>query len=137
MEFLWIVYASFRRRRVPWLRVRAMEGKNSDGSRPDHLTLQGVEIDFLSREVSVNGRNNRLTPREFALLRYLVAHPNRVLGHDVLLKEVWGRDEEEVEYLRTFVNQLRKKIEPEPSRPRYLLTAHWAGYRFKLNRPDG
>jgi two-component system, OmpR family, KDP operon response regulator KdpE len=113
-----------------------MERKNSDRSRPDHLTLQGVEIDFLSREVSVNGRSHRLTPREFALLRYLVAHPNRVLAHDVLLKEVWGRDEEEVEYLRTFVNQLRKKIEPVPSRPRYLLTAPWAGYRFRLSGTD-
>jgi two-component system KDP operon response regulator KdpE len=72
-----------------------------------------------------------LTPKEYELMRYLVEHPNRVLGHREILQAVWGPDYgDEVEYLRAFVKQLRKKLEPEPAKPQYLLTEPWVGYRF-------
>lgn len=90
-----------------------------------------LEIDFEARRATVNGKTVRLTPKEFDLLKFLVDHPNKPIPHRKLLQTVWGPDYgEEVEYLRVFVNQLRKKIEPEPSKPRYLLTEPWVGYKF-------
>jgi two-component system, OmpR family, KDP operon response regulator KdpE len=97
------------------------------------ISLKDVEVDFVSRQVTVRGRNVRLTPKEFDLLRYLVIHPNKVIAHRELLQAIWGPDYgDEVEYLRVFVNQLRKKIEPQPAKPRYLLTEPWVGYRLNL-----
>ncbi|MBZ5516392.1 MAG: response regulator transcription factor [Acidobacteriia bacterium] len=97
------------------------------------LVLGKVEIDFASRQVRRPGREFRLTPKEFDLLRFLTTHPNKVIGHRELLQAVWGPDYgEELEYLRVFVNQLRKKIELDPSNPKYLLTEPWVGYRFAL-----
>jgi two-component system, OmpR family, KDP operon response regulator KdpE len=99
------------------------------------LRLDGLEISFRDRQVSVNGRVTRLTPAEFELLHYFVTHPNSVLPHDKILQAVWGPDYgDEVEYLRVFVNQLRKKIEPDPAKPQYILTAPWLGYRFDTHR---
>ncbi len=95
--------------------------------------LGDLEIDFQARQVNVRGRAARLTPKEFDLLRYLVSHPNKAIGHRELLQAVWGPEYgEELEYLRVFVNQLRKKIEPQPAKPKYLLTEPWVGYRFSL-----
>ncbi len=95
------------------------------------LHLAGLEVSFRNRQVKVSGRVTRLTPTELELLHYFVTHPNEVLPHDKILQAVWGPDYgEEVEYLRVFVNQLRKKIEPDPTRPRYILTEPWLGYRF-------
>jgi len=95
------------------------------------LELPGLEINFHDRQVKVNGRITRLTPTEFELLHYFVTHADTVLPHEKILQAVWGPDYgEEVEYLRVFVNQLRKKIEPDPSQPRYILTEPWLGYRF-------
>ena len=101
---------------------------------PQCVTLEeGIEIDFRSRHVRTHGRDMRLTPKEFDLLRYFVTHTNKTIGHRELLQAVWGPDYgEESEYLRVFVNQLRKKIEPDPANPRYLLTEPWVGYRFCL-----
>ena len=97
------------------------------------LTLGSVEVDFDIRHVTARGRNVRLTPKEFELLRYFVAHENKVLPHRELLQAVWGPDYgDQVDYLRVFVNQLRKKIEAKPSSPTYLLTEPWVGYRFYL-----
>jgi two-component system, OmpR family, KDP operon response regulator KdpE len=102
-------------------------------SAPLRISLKDVEVDFVSRQVTVRGRNVRLTPKEFDLLRYLVIHPNKVIAHRELLQAIWGPDYgDEVEYLRVFVNQLRKKIEPQPAKPRYLLTEPWVGYRLNL-----
>jgi two-component system, OmpR family, KDP operon response regulator KdpE len=97
------------------------------------LKLQGVEIDLSSRQTTVRGRASRLTAKEFDLLSYLLARPNRTISHRELLQAVWGPDYgDELEYLRVFVNRLRKKIEPDPSKPRFLVTDAWAGYRFQL-----
>jgi two-component system, OmpR family, KDP operon response regulator KdpE len=97
------------------------------------VTLGSVEVDFDSRQVSAPGRKVRLTPKEFELLRYLVGHSNKTLSHRELLQAVWGPDYgDQVDYLRVFVNQLRKKIEPTPSSPIFLLTEPWVGYRLNL-----
>ncbi len=99
----------------------------------DVLHLQGVTIDFAARRIIVRGEESRLTPKEFDLLRYLVANANTAIPHRKLLQAIWGPDYgDEVEYLRVFINHLRKKIEPDPARPRYLLTEPWVGYRFSL-----
>jgi two-component system KDP operon response regulator KdpE len=99
------------------------------------LTLEGVEIDLPSRQATVSGRTSRLTAKEFDLLSYFLARPNKTIAHRELLQAVWGPDYgDELEYLRVFVNRLRKKIEPDPSKPRFLVTDAWAGYRFHLPR---
>jgi two-component system KDP operon response regulator KdpE len=95
------------------------------------LRLEGVEINLAARRVLAKGTEVRLTPKEFELLRYLIANPNVTIPHAKLLQAVWGPDYgDQVEYLRVFVNQLRKKIEIDPSHPRHLLTEPWVGYRF-------
>jgi two-component system KDP operon response regulator KdpE len=120
-------------------RVRATLRRASASAlgQSETLQLDGVEISFRDRQVKSNGRLTRLTPTEQNLLHYFVMHPNTALPHDQILQAVWGPDYgNEVEYLRVFVNQLRKKIEPYPSHPRYILTEPWLGYRFNLQRGD-
>jgi two-component system KDP operon response regulator KdpE len=83
--------------------------------------------------VTTRGRLTRLTPKEFDLLRYMALHPNKVLTHRELLQAVWGPDYgDEVDHLRVVINQLRKKIEATPSKPVFLLTEPWVGYRLSL-----
>jgi len=101
------------------------------------LKLGDREINFRDRQVSVGEQVTRLTPTEVELLHYFVSHPNSILPHERILRAVWGPDYgEEVEYLRVFVNQLRKKIEPDPAHPRFVLTEPWLGYRFVITPPD-
>jgi two-component system, OmpR family, KDP operon response regulator KdpE len=109
-------------RRTPW--TQGPTGR---------MTLGPVDVDFDTREITSHGRRVRLTPKEFELLRYFVAHANKVLPHRELLQAVWGPDYgDQVDYLRVFVNQLRKKIEKNPSSPVLLLTEPWVGYRLHL-----
>ncbi len=109
-------------RRTPW--THGPSGR---------LALGLVEVDFDTRRVMTREGDVRLTPKEFELLRYLVTHANKVLPHRELLQAVWGPDYgDQVDYLRVFVNQLRKKIEARPSSPTYLVTEPWVGYRFHL-----
>ena len=90
-----------------------------------------LRIDFEKRSVLVNDQLVRLTPKEFDLLHHLVANRGKTESHRRLLQAVWGPDYgEETEYLRVFINQLRKKIEPDPRHPRYIHTEPWVGYRF-------
>jgi two-component system, OmpR family, KDP operon response regulator KdpE len=97
------------------------------------VRFDDVEINFNLRRVVVGNRETRLTPKEFELLQYFLTHPNVPISHTKLLQSVWGPDYgDEVEYLRVFVNQLRKKIEKNPSNPKYLITEPWVGYRFHL-----
>ena len=97
------------------------------------VAIGSVQVDFDARQVTARGRTVRLTPKEFELLRYLVGHANKTLSHRELLQAVWGPDYgDQVDYLRVFVNQLRKKIEPKPSSPAFLLTEPWVGYRLQL-----
>jgi two-component system KDP operon response regulator KdpE len=96
-------------------------------------TLQtgDFQVDLEARVVKARGVELHLTPKEYDLLVYLIRHPNKVLTHRALLGAIWGGDYvEQTEYLRVFIGQLRKKIEPDPSKPRYILTEPWIGYRF-------
>ena len=97
------------------------------------LTLDDVQVDFQSRRVAVRGHDVRLTPKEFEVLHYLANHPNKPIPRREILNAVWGPEySEHYEYLRAFIKQLRKKIEPEPTSPKYLLTEPWVGYRLNL-----
>ena len=97
------------------------------------LTLSSVEIDFDTRQILGGPRAMRLTPKEFDLLRYFVAHPNKVLTHREILQAVWGPEYgDELDHLRVVITQIRKKIEAQPSKPAHLLTEPWVGYRFYL-----
>jgi two-component system KDP operon response regulator KdpE len=115
-------------------RIRAALRRSPQMSPEMHVVkFEDVEINFNTRRVIVGPKEKRLTPKEFDLLQYLVAHPNVPITHTKLLQSVWGPDYgDEVEYLRVFMNQLRKKIEKNPSSPKYLLTEPWVGYRFNL-----
>lgn len=95
--------------------------------------LDTLEINLGTRRVILAGTETRLTPKEFDLLYYFLTNPNIALPHEKILQAVWGPDYgNEVEYLRVFVKQLRKKIEPDPAKPRYLVTEPWLGYRFAM-----
>jgi len=88
-------------------------------------------VNLETRNVSLHGQEIRLTPKEYELLVYLIRHPGKVHTHRVLLSVVWGKDYiEQSEYLRVFIGHLRKKIEPDQAKPRYILTEPWVGYRF-------
>ncbi len=102
-------------------------------SGPPVLRFDDVEINFGTRRLQRGDMEVRLTPKEFDLLQYFAGHPNVPITHAKLLQSVWGPDYgDEVEYLRVFVNQLRKKIEENPSKPKYIMTEPWIGYRFNL-----
>ena len=94
-----------------------------------------LAIDFERRRVTMRGAEVHLTPTEYEVLKYLAQNVGKVVTHRMLLHAVWGPDyETEAHYLRVFMNQLRRKIEPDPSRPHYLLTEPGIGYR--LRSPD-
>jgi two-component system, OmpR family, KDP operon response regulator KdpE len=96
------------------------------------IELGDFRIDPAAHKVAVRGREIHLTPKEFDLLVYLARHPGKVVSHRTLLGAVWGgQSTEQMEYLRVFVGQLRKKLEPEVSSPRYIVTEPWIGYRFE------
>src|SRR5277367_1636958 len=103
-----------------------------EGERP--LFKSGdLTVDLVRRIVTVRGEEVKLTPREYDLLRLLIAHAGKVLTHRFLLKEVWG-GESDVQYLRIYVRALRQKIEAAPERPQHILTETGVGYR--LRAPD-
>jgi len=114
-------------------RIRAALRRSPQTAEVNVVRFDDVEINFTMRRVIVGNREARLTPKEFDLLQYMVAHPNVPITHTKLLQSVWGPDYgDEVEYLRVFMNQLRKKIEKNPSNPKYLLTEPWVGYRLHI-----
>jgi len=95
------------------------------------LTAGEFRIDLDAHTVTQSGTEVHLTPKEFDLLVHLLRNAGKVLTHRALLGAVWGGDyTEQHEYLRVFIGQLRKKIEPDPSKPCYILTEPWIGYRF-------
>ena len=105
----------------------------AQGAATGRIALGKFTIDFDTRQVTRGNQRVRLTPKEFDLLRYLVSHPNKVVTHRELLQAVWGPDYgDEVDHLRVVINQLRKKIEVQPSKPAFLLTEPWVGYRLQL-----
>jgi two-component system, OmpR family, KDP operon response regulator KdpE len=117
-------------------RIRAALRRTSSAEPVPAYISNDLEIDFERRKVLVQGRPVRLTPKEFDLLRYLVANQGKPLEHRRLLQSVWGPDYgDETEYLRVFINQLRKKVEPDPAHPRFIHTDPWIGYRFDPAAP--
>lgn len=108
---------------------RASRAGELESSEP--INIGEFEINLQTRIVRVSGKEVHLTPKEFDLLVYMARHPEKVLTHTALLNAVWGsQNVQQPEYLRVFINQLRKKIEPEET-PRYILTEPWVGYRFR------
>jgi len=90
-----------------------------------------LEVDLVRRIVRVRGEEVKLTPKEYDILRMLVAHAGKVLTHRMLMSEVW-RGETDVQYLRIYIRQLRQKIEADPERPQHILTETGIGYRLRM-----
>jgi two-component system KDP operon response regulator KdpE len=114
-------------------RIRAaLRRSSSEGPLPKFESPQ-LSVDLERRIVDVRGERVHLSPKEFDVLRLLITQQGKPLTHQKLLQTVWGPDYgPETENLRVVINQLRKKIEKDPTRPRYILTEPWLGYRFQL-----
>jgi two-component system KDP operon response regulator KdpE len=111
--------------------LRAALRRSAPSANEAALSLGDFVLDFNERRVRRHGQTIRLTPKEFELFAFMARHPNRVLHHKTLLGAVWGDNaENQPEYLRVFVGQLRKKLETDPPNPRYVVTEPWVGYRF-------
>jgi len=111
-------------------RLRAALRRREPSSDPV-VEIGALRIDLEKRSVHSDGRLVQLTPHEFELLRALARNPGKLMTHSALLREVWGRAyDDESHYLHVYVSQLRRKLEPDPARPRYILTEPGAGYRL-------
>ena len=116
-------------------RIRAALRRRMPQGQLTSFSTKDLSVDFEARQVTVKGRDVHLTPKEFELLRHLVANAGKPITHRRLLQAVWGPDYgDEPEYLRVMINQLRKKIESDPARPKLILTEPWVGYRFQAPR---
>jgi Response regulators consisting of a CheY-like receiver domain and a winged-helix DNA-binding domain len=94
-----------------------------------------LSVDLNLRRVTVRGQEVKLTPTEYDILKVLVQHAGRVLTHKQLLKAVWGNEYgDDTQYVRVYIGQLRRKIEDDPARPRYIITESGVGYRL-MDRP--
>ena len=114
-------------------RIRAALRRSpvSSTAGPRTFASGDLEIDFEARKIRSGKKSVRLTPKEFDLLRYLVSHAGKPVPHRELLQAVWGPDYgDQTDYLRVFITHLRKKIEPNPAKPQYILTEPWIGYCF-------
>ncbi len=112
-------------------RLQALMRRAGPGKSEPVLRVDGLEVDFAARTVSLDGADVHLTPIEFSLLRVLARNRGRLMTHRALLLEVWGPEyENEVSVLRAHVANLRRKIEPAGSKPRYIRTDVGVGYRF-------
>jgi len=114
-------------------RIRAALRRVLAGQEPQtgQMVRGDLTIDFDRRRVLRQGEEIRLTPKEFELLALMAGRPGQVLTHRAILKAIWGPNAvDQPEHLRVLMAQLRRKIEPDPARPRYLLTEPWVGYRF-------
>jgi two-component system KDP operon response regulator KdpE len=104
---------------------------------PGRFQSGSLDIDFAARTVTNGESTSHLTPKELDLLRYLTQHANEAVPHRALLQAVWGPDYgDQVDYLRVFIKNLRKKVESNPEHPRYITTEPWVGYRFN-ETPEG
>jgi two-component system KDP operon response regulator KdpE len=116
-------------------RVRAVL-RRSPASDADTSILKvgDLSLDIPERRVVAAGAEVKLTPKEFEILKYLMSNIGKVVTHRALLQAVWGSEStEQTEYLRVFINQLRRKIERDPQHPRYIVTEPWVGYRLAPN----
>ncbi len=114
-------------------RIRVALRRSIQESPAPVYRAEGLEVDLENRRVIVRGEEVQLTPTEYDLLRLLVTHAGKVLTHNQIIREVWGPTYlEQPHLLRVNISNLRRKIEAEPTRPRYLLTELGVGYRFKM-----
>lgn len=116
-------------------RVRASLRRNSEKEDlKENIICGELELNLVSRDISFKNENLKLTPIEYELLKYFLLNTNKTLTHKQILKEVWGIGyQNEMQYLRTYVNTLRKKIEKNSTRPNYIKTESGIGYRFCCN----
>ena len=113
-------------------RIRAAMRRGTPATEEPVIATEAFTVDLAARRVTRDGADVRLTPTEWHLLEVLVRHPGKLVSQRQLLQEVWGpRYERETNYLRVYLAQLRAKLEPDPSRPRHLLTEPGMGYRFQ------
>jgi two-component system, OmpR family, KDP operon response regulator KdpE len=113
-------------------RIRASLRRHPSADSLQPFVSKELSVDFESRRVTVAGEEVHLAPKEFEVLRHLIANLGKPVTHRRLLQIVWGPEYgEETENLRVVINQLRKKIEKDPSQPRFILTEPWVGYRFQ------
>ena len=113
-------------------RIRSLLRRAAGAHRAQPIFIAGgLCMNFDRREVTVDQKPVRLTPTEYDLLKYMIEHAGKVPTHRLLLREVWGQAYvDQAQYLRVFIGQLRKKLEQDPTRPRFILTDPGVGYRF-------
>jgi len=117
-------------------RVRASLRRHSTAEAIPAFESRDLSVDFESRRVTALGEEVHLAPKEFEVLKHLIAQQGKPVSHRRLLQAVWGPEYgEETENLRVVINQLRKKIEKDPAQPRFILTEPWVGYRFQPPKP--
>ncbi|TPN54600.1 response regulator transcription factor [Mesorhizobium sp. B1-1-4] len=114
---------------VARIRVALRHKFQQQGERPVFQTGD-LSVDLVKRIVKVGGKEVKLSPKEYDILRILVQYAGKVLTHQFLLKQVWN-DSTDVQYLRVYVRQLRQKIEKTPDQPRYIITETGVGYRLR------
>src|SRR5271169_267653 len=118
-------------------RIRAALRRYAPGDALPPYVSKELTLDFESRQLLVRGEEVHLTPKEFDVLKHLIANQGKPLTHRRILQAVWGPDYgEETENLRVVINQLRKKIETDPAHPKFILTEPWIGYRFQPRRAN-
>ncbi len=118
-------------------RVRAALRRQPSNEAESIIEAGDFVLNHGEHQISFRGSDLHLTPKEFDLLAFLIQNQGRVLTHRALLGKVWGGNyTEQTEYLRVFIGNIRKKIEPDPSDPRYILTEPWVGYRFDPGQKD-
>jgi len=118
-------------------RIRAALRRYAPGDAIPPFVSKELSLDFESRQLTVRGEEVHLTPKEFDVLKHLIANQGKPLTHRRILQSVWGPDYgEETENLRVVINQLRKKIETDPAHPKYIRTEPWVGYRFQPPRDN-
>ena len=119
-------------------RVRAALRRHGADETLAPFEAKDLSIDFESRTVRARGKEVHLAPKEYEVLKLLIANQGKPLTHRRILQVVWGPDYgDETENLRVVINQLRKKIESDPPHPKYILTEPWVGYRFQTPRSAG
>ena len=117
-------------------RIRAAERRTAPTGQSVIVSTPAFRIDLDTKRIEKDGQNVHLTPTEWHLVEILVRNPGKLVAQRQLLQEVWGpRYEQETNYLRVYMAQIRRKVEPDPARPRYFLTEPGMGYRFEQGEP--
>jgi two-component system KDP operon response regulator KdpE len=117
------------------IRANLRRKVSDDKNLVSKFVCNDLELDISSRNILLRNESLKLTPIEYELLKYFMLHTNKTLTHKQILQEVWGTGyQNEMQYLRTYVNTLRKKIEENSTRPKYIKTESGIGYRFSCNQ---